>query len=247
MPKSYQKISNLFMIILGMTLHPVGLIRATYKPDNAIPNKNVYHGCIMPLLLAAAKGQVIAFDSETSGRSCAAFHLGYQNWIFPGIERFLSHGPFPGRSCEKLVKNAKLAKSYIKSIVPEKIREDVSIFKPLNQFKDDESPEFVIFFVNADQISALAALIFFEAPLDSNRIHSQFASACGACITLPMRFAEKGSKKAVWGLHDITARAHLPKDLMTLTITQPLLHEMANNMKKSFLFTERWTQIKERQ
>ena len=246
MLKSYQKISNLFMTNLGMTLHPIGFIRSEQKPDNAIPNKNVYDGCIMPLLFAAAKGQVIAFDSETSGRSCAAFHLGYRNWIFPGIERFLSHGPIPGRSCEKLVKNAKLAKSYVESIVPEKIRGDVSIFKPLEQFKDEETPEFVIFFVNADQISALAALIFFEAPLDSSRIHSQFASACGACITLPMNFAGKGFKKAVWGLHDITARAHLPKELMTLTITKPLLHEMGKNMEKSFLFTERWARIKER-
>ncbi|MEW6104709.1 MAG: DUF169 domain-containing protein, partial [bacterium] len=81
---------------LAMSYSPVGLYFADKKPEEAIGFKKSGSGCIIPLILASVRGKTVAFDENSTLWDCAAFYLGYKDWIFPGIEYFLSHGLLPG-------------------------------------------------------------------------------------------------------------------------------------------------------
>ena len=231
---------------LGLTYFPVGIYYSETKPANAGGFKNKGNGCIMPLILSAAKGNTIAFSPETTGWACSAFYLGYADWIFDGIECFLSDGNVQGRSSERFVKTPEQAKEYIKSFIPENLEKRYTILKPLSDFLPEEKPEIVVFFANPDEISGIIFLLYYDAPEEDNRVVTRFMSACGAVVTVPMKYKREGQLKAVWGMHDISARLRLPKDLMTLSMPYEMVEEIAGHLDSSFVITENWKKIKER-
>jgi uncharacterized protein (DUF169 family) len=231
---------------LGLDYLPVGIFYSSTKPEDAIGFKSKGNGCIMPLIFSAAKGKTVAFNKDTTGWECSAFYLGYKDWIFDGIECFLSDGTVFGRSGERFVKSSQQAKEFVKSLVPENINTGFTIFKPLTEFLPDEKPELVIFFANADEISGLVFLLYYNHPEDDDRIVTRFMSACGAVVTAPMKYKSKGKMKAVWGMHDISARLRLPKELMTLAMPWEMVLEMADHLDSSFVITENWAKIKAR-
>jgi uncharacterized protein (DUF169 family) len=237
------KIGIDFKEVLGMKYFPVGLYFSDKEPENTIGFKEPGNGCIMPLIFSSAKGKTAAFNENSMGFDCSAFFLGYKDWIFPGIEYYLSCGSPSDGECERFVKTPQMAKEYLESFKPDKKEKRFAIFKPLEILGDSEKPEVVIFFVNPDQISALVYLLNFDSPMGNDRVTAGFASACGAVATLPLRYARNGEKKAVWGLHDISARARLPKDLMTLAIPFDFLSEVWPEINESFLKTEQWKKI----
>ena len=234
-----------FKQVLGTDLYPVGFGFRKNRPEGAIGFKKKGHGCIMPLVFSAALGKTVAFDESTTGWPCSAFYLGYADWIFPGIEYFLSDGPI-GRDCERFVATPELAKQYVQSLRMQPQSTGTAVFEPLEKASADEPPEIVIFFADADRLSALASLVQFSNPLDEHRVVSRFASACGAVVTLPLRHARKGEEKAFWGMHDIAARAHMPKDLMTLAVPFALAQRMHADIDRSFLRTKSWARLVER-
>jgi len=63
---------------------------------------------------------------------------------------------------------------------------------------------------------------------------------------LPMKLKSEGKMQAVWGMHDISVRRRLPKELMTLTMPYELLVEITKDIDQSFIITESWKAIKER-
>ncbi len=193
------KIGEVFKQKLAMQYSPVGFYFADKKPEEAMGFNEPGNGCIVPLILASAKGKTVAFDENSTSWECSAFHLGYKDWIFTGIEYFLSHGGLIGRGCERFVKTPRLAKRYVESLRPQEKTRGVAVFRPLEKFSDSEKPEVVIFFANADQLSALVYLLYFDAPEEENRLVARFASACGSIITLPLRYARSGEKKSGLG------------------------------------------------
>jgi hypothetical protein len=235
-----------FKNTLAMQYSPIGFYYADKKPKGAVGFKKAGSGCIMPLILKSAKGATVAFDEHSTGWDCSAFFLGYKDWIYTGVEYFLSHGPVIGMGGERFVKTPRLAKQYLKSLRPTEKAHGTAVFKPLEKFGDLERPEIVIFFANPDQLSALVYLLYFSAPLEENRVVARFASGCASVVTLPLRYARNGMHKAVWGLHDISARARLPAELMTLTFPFNLLVDMWKDVKKSFLTTDNWETIAQR-
>jgi len=90
------------------------------------------------------------------------------------------------------------------------------VIKPLENFETDKEPESVLFFVNADQLSALVFLSHFDAPQSMDRVLAPFASSCMALVTLPLKLARNKEEKAVIGNFDIAARTRLPHDLLRL-------------------------------
>jgi hypothetical protein len=47
-------------------------------------------------------------------------------------------------------------------------------------------------------------------------------------------------------MHDISARLRIPADLMTLTMPYDLLVDIYNDLDQTFITTENWRRIKER-
>ncbi len=129
---------------------------------------------------------------KINGVPCSAFYLGYGEWIFPGIEYFLSHGPVPGRECERFVKTPELAREYVASFKSARRREGAIVFKPVRAFTAGEEPVAVSLFADADRMSALVFLAHYAHPLSRDRIETGFASACMSLFTIPLRYADEG-------------------------------------------------------
>jgi hypothetical protein len=240
------KIGKVFKDKLAMKYAPIGFYYTDKKPDDTIGFKKNGGGCIMPLIFASAKGRIVAFDENSMGWNCSAFYLGYRDWIFNGIENFLSNVDIPGRECERFVKTPEQAKKYVESFRFKVKSKGAAIFKPLEKFDKNEIPEVVIFFANPDQISALVFLLYYNAPEEFDRVISRFASGCGSVATIPLQLARRNEKKAVLGLNDLSARTRLPKELMTFALPYNLLLEMYNNIEESFLITGTWEKISNR-
>jgi len=232
---------------LAFAYQPIGMMFADEKPAGAICFKKAGDGCIAALIFSAAKGKTVAIDRHSTGYSCSAFFLGYSDWIFNGVEYFLSHSPVPiGRECERFVKSPKLAKEFARAFVPQTQENATYVFKPVVSFAENEKPEIVIFFANADQLSALVFLIQYAHPLDFDRIKTGFASACMSMVTIPLSYARRGEEKAFWGLHDVAIRPSLPEALMTMAMPFSMFREMCDAAPDSFLSTEKWNKILER-
>ncbi len=231
-----------FKRALCTDLYPVGFGFRSHKPDGAVSFKSKGHGCMMPLVFSAARGKTVAFDEATTGWPCSAFYLGYADWIFPGIEYYLSDGPI-GRDCERFVASPELAKTYLESVRIEPRSSGVAVFEPLEKTRDDQAPEVVIFFADADRLSALVFLAQYANPMEEHCVVTRFASACGAVVTLPLRHARRNELKLVWGMHDISARARLPKDLMTLAMPFAMAQRMHGHINGSFLGTKPWATL----
>ena len=241
-----KQIGDKFKEKLGLDYFPVGMFFTETRPENAIGFKKKGNGCIAPLIFSSSKGKTVAIDKDTTGWDCSAFYLGYKDWIFNGIECFLSDGSVFGREGERFVKTKQQAKEYVKSFKPEEINKKVTVFKPLADFEEDEIPEIVIFFANADQLSGLVFLLHYNSPERDDIVATGFMSACGSMVTSPMKYKSNGTMKAVWGLHDISARLKLPKELMTLSMPYEMVKEIYNEMDNSFLKTDNWMKIIER-
>ncbi len=231
---------------LGLKYFPVGIMFSDIIPENSkrFPKKG--NGCVIPLIFSSAKGQTVAIDEHSTGWECSAFYLGYKDWIFEGIESFLSDGNVFGRTGERFIKTRNQAKEFVASFIPTKKNNKVTIFKPLDKFKENETPILVVFFASPDELSGLVYLLHYNSPLSDNLVITGFNSGCGSIFTKPMKLIQEGQKKAVWGMHDISARARLPKDIMTLSMPFSMLVDIVDEIDKSFVITDNWTKIRTR-
>lgn len=223
-----------------------GVYFSDEKPANALELKKKGNGCIVPLILKASTGIPLVVAEESTGWPCSAFYLGFQDTIFEGIEYFLSNKDDFWRPCERFIRNPALAKAFVDNVHPVKPDKHYLVVKPLEDFLPDEIPESVLFFVNADQLSALVFLSHYDAPVSMDRVLTPFASACMALVTLPLKLARSNEQKAVIGLFDISARTRLPKDLLSFAMPYAFLKKLSEILPESFVTTENWGTLKAR-
>ena len=225
---------------------PCGVYFSDNKPSNAFELKKKGSGCIFPLILKAATGIPVVFAEESTGWPCSAFYLGFQDTIFEGIEYFLSIKDDFWRPCERFIQNPGLAKTLIDNIHPVKPTKSYLVIKPLEDFSADEAPESVLFFVNADQLSALVFLSHYDAPGKMDRVLAPFAASCMALVTLPLKLARKNEEKTIIGNFDIAARTRMPADLLSFAMPYVFLKKLAGFLPESFVTTHNWGTIKNR-
>ena len=233
---------------LVLSYDPVGVFIEDTFPEKAIIFKeNSGGGCIAPLIFKASKGSTVAFNKQHTGWACSAFYMGYEDWIFPGIEHYLSQGPLPGSDseCEKFVEKPELSKAYLETMKRVHVGDSSLVFRSLLSDYENK-PETVIFYANADQISALVFLAHFKNPQSFDTVVTSFASACASVITFPLQFAADNVEKAFWGYHDISARASLPADITTFAMPLSMFEKMGSYINDSFLNTTKWEKIRKR-
>jgi uncharacterized protein (DUF169 family) len=225
---------------------PCGIYFSNEKPDDALELKKKGNGCIVPLILKAATGIPLVVGEDSTGWPCSAFYLGFQDTIFEGIEYFLSNKDDFWRPCERFIQNPAMAKAFVDNVNAVKPDKKYVVVKPLEDFTEGEEPESVLFFVNADQLSALVFLSHFDAPGSTDRVIAPFASSCMALVTLPLKMARNKEEKAVIGNFDISARTRMPADLLSFALPYPFLKKLAGFLPESFVTTHSWKTIKER-
>ena len=227
--------------------HPVAVIRTDDKPEGALMFKEGVWGCVVAMINAASKGKTVALSDATV--ACQGGHAGcgFGPYREGYIERFLSDGEglkVNGVQVEgeRYKASAELALNFMRwQVVPEGQKEFV-VMKPLSEVTEADSPEAVIFLVNADRLSGLVTLANFDTENQDN-VKLYFGAGCGQAIGNVLDASVRGSRECFIGMTDPSARKVLPADIMSFSIPFKRFLEMEDNADKCFFHTKTWETI----
>lgn len=220
---------------------PVALLWTDIKPEGAMQFSEGKWGCVLWLVVHAAKGGLSVVDKKTFGCFGGGVGLGFGNQYknFPGQEEgfchFLSVGnaerpdgqaiaeqikPFMTKESydhflhgERYLQNPALVEKFIRALPIMDIPSSYVVFKPLTDVDlTKETPQTVIFFVNPDQLSALTVLANYGRENNENVI-MPYAAGCQNIGIYPYREAKSAKPRAVVGLTDLSARVYVRKQL----------------------------------
>jgi len=228
---------------LKMKYHPVAILFTDDKPQEARQLREGQWGCAMALYAnVIRKGVTAAFDKKTYGCVGAGVGLCLGDTYKPNrefMENLLCNE-------EAYLKTRELVRDFMDSFSYVDIPSQYVIFKPLEQIDpEEERPELVSFPVNADQLSALAALINFRRS-GNDHVAAPFGAGCQSVCVLPYNESKKKMPKAVIGNLDLSSRKVLPAEILTFTVPFQTFLEMEEDVPVSFLRRETWGKIVKR-
>ncbi|KQC09590.1 MAG: hypothetical protein APR62_13915 [Smithella sp. SDB] len=226
---------------IKLKCQPVALLWSAEKPANAMQFAEGKWGCVMWLVVHAAKGKPAVADKKTFGCFGGGVGLGFGNQYknFPGGEEgfchFLSNGnakrqggmeiaekikPFMTKESydnflhgERYIKSPDLVEKFIRQLPLMEIPLTYVVFKPLSDVDiSKEKPQSVIFFVNPDQLSALTVLVNYGRG-DNENVIIPYAAGCQTIGIYPYREDQSIKPRAVVGLTDLSARVYVRKQL----------------------------------
>lgn len=117
--------------------------------------------------------------------------------------------------------------------MPDIETDEYVIMKPLNELKENETPEIVIFLVNADQLSGLATLANYDRETQDN-VKLSFGSGCAQSVLYGLDAARNNPTACYIGLTDPSARKCIPSDLLSFTIPFIVFWRWRNVWKAAF-------------
>lgn len=253
---------------------PVALLLTENSPEKAMSFAEGKWGCVMFLAANAARGRTAVVSRNNFGCWGGGVGLGFGNRYqdFPGGEecflRFLSSGNQDwdkGRAVgemlqekagrdfaeqflegERYVKNPELTREWLDHLPLTDVSPKSVVFSPLAEIKPGEEPESVIFFVNADQLSALVVLANYGREGREN-VAIPWAAACQNIGILPFEEGRSEHPRAIVGLTDLSARKYVRKLLgeqyLSFTMPWQLFLEMEANVPGSFLERHTWQSL----
>ena len=228
---------------LHLQHEPVAVYRTAHCPEGALQFKEGVWGCVVGMLNAAAKGRVAAMNAATGACRGGKQGLGLQRFTLGTIEYFLSVGGRGDKPGEHYKKTPELAREYVLSL-PEVHSPDYVVFAPLSQVSA-ETPELVVFLVNADQLSGLATLANYDRPTQDN-VQLRFGAGCAQAVLYGLDAEAQTNGTCFIGLTDPSARKVIDKDLLSFSIPMPRFLEMEANADSCFFHTDTWAVIEKR-
>jgi uncharacterized protein (DUF169 family) len=236
---------NKFREILGLKESPLGVYYTNDKPDGVTPKTGI-HLCMIGLLKEARKkGKTVFFDKNHFGCPGGAYYMGFFESPRPDIEYFLSCG-IPGQmEGERYIKTPELAREYFGKMKPRQAPATYCVFKPIEEFQNEEKPEVVVFFAPPDILSGLFTLTNYALERNDG-VQTPFGSGCSAILTHPLREAEKEQPHAILGMFDVSARPMVENDILTLAMPYPIFLKLLENVQGSFLETQSWKKVLKR-
>lgn len=228
---------------LKMKYHPVAVLFTDSKPEGARQLREGQWGCAMALYSnVMRKGATAAFDRKTYGCIGAGVGLCLGDTYKPNRNFMLNLLADE----EGYFKSRELAAEFTDNFEFNDIPFQYVIFKPLDQIDpDQEEPALVSFPVNADQLSALAALINFRRT-GNEHVAAPFGAGCQSVCVLPYNESKKEFPRAVIGNLDLSSRKVLPFDILTFTVPYKTFLEMEVDVPASFFRKETWAKIVKR-
>lgn len=256
---------------LNSKFKPIVLIKTDEKPQDATGPKPGRGGCVMSFVaqtIAKRKTTVFGRENATCGGIYPGFGWGdgFKTEADKEFQAtFLSCGVDSAKNREEYIKILEKRPKRIQQMFGEGERiytdyqtayehissrpiydsEDYVVFKPLEDLRDDETPDSVIFTLNAFELTLLLQLD------GSHRTESNFlcipqSSACQSIGCFVFEQAESEDPHMVLGPLDLAARKHMshfiPKDYVTLSMPWELflkLEEISkNSLFQSHLFED---------
>ncbi|MEW5763148.1 MAG: DUF169 domain-containing protein [Bacillota bacterium] len=229
---------------LGLAYNPVAVFYSETPPEGAMKFKRCGAGCVLALFKAVQKDMPAVVSAEAYGCYGGGFYLGYRDTIFDNFPAFLStglEGRFEGEGFKKTPALAEVFFEEAAKRPPAPHR--YCVFKPLSQLAPGETPEVVIYLVNADQLSALVTLANYARPSNDNVI-VRFAAGCQSLVALPRLEARREIPRAVIGLVDVSTRHYFPPDTLSFSVPYSMYLELLDNVAGSFLEKPDWLNLK---
>ena len=233
------KITNL----LKLKNNIVAVFQADTIPEKILQFPKGQWGCFAAMLAVAANGKVAAFSEETAACIGGRAGLGFAKYPLGWIEYFLSCGNENVERCEHYKKNPQIARAFIENVsnaLIEKLppRKKFLILKPLELLTENETPEIIIFLVNADQLSGLVTLANYDSE-KNDAVKILFGAGCAQVVLYPLT----DKNFCYVGLTDPSARKFLDKNLLAFAAPYERFWEMENFAEESFLTAAAWQKI----
>jgi uncharacterized protein (DUF169 family) len=242
---------------LAVKLVPIAIVLTDEEPARGTQFKPGRFGCVAAMLLAAAKGRTVYFDRDTFGCPGGGVGLGfgdcYSRLGFP-IDRLLSTGgtaplqsgqTYEMGEGERFHRSPEVTRRWLAEFPFRELPTAYLVAKPLTETSSTERVALVQWHVGPDQLSALVTLAGFERGTVEPAT-APWGAACQS-IAFALSEAERAHPRGVIGFFDISRRHQIDRDLLSFTVPYALHTEMEAAVSDSFLQTEAWRQLRERQ
>lgn len=255
-----------FLSVLGLEEDPMGLFYSNVKPDdgysptpmdlptrekemrNEIDWKSMFanNSCAIGHIWRARKKKSAAyFSANQFGCPGAAFWLGFNKPQIEMVINYVSTGIPNWMEGEKYCSSPETARQIFQFADPRPAPKKYCVLKPLSLFKNDETPELVIFFSRPESLCGLHQLSTFVTG-DPDVVKSPWSAACGGIATWPLHYLSRGEYKAVIGGWDPSARKYYKTDELSFTVPFRMFSEMIGCYKDSFLIKKEWQTVKKK-
>jgi len=201
--------------------------------------------CLIRALSEVRKGRALCFDAESIGCPGGRRYAGFADKLMPNFEYFLSCG-IPGRlKGERYKKSPDLVKEVMKLAPAFKAPSRFIVFKRWDSLEPSDDPAVVIFFAQPDVLAGLFTLANFDEA-EPNGVFAPFGAGCSSIIQYPYLEGKAARPRGVIGMFDVSARPHVPPDMLTFSVPMIKFRRMIENAEESFLITDSWHRVQER-
>ncbi len=241
--------------LLRLKLAPVGVFFGNTDAEcDLVPSPDT-RNCVAPLLLASARGQVVALDEDScncpGGAVGCCFGDGFtrrnpriHEMLAQGVQGVPDTAPIHMREGERFLCSSDIAMNWRQSIPYSERAYPRIVFAPLSRWECIGEPDLVFVFADPDQISALVTMLGFRNGRAQNAI-APFGAACQS-ILFAAEQLDAEEPLAVLGLFDISQRRKAVADYLSLTMPTKLFRQMAADLPTSCLTTHAWHEIEKR-
>jgi uncharacterized protein (DUF169 family) len=224
---------------------PLGFFYTDQLNKEDLEASRVEDRCLIGNLKRVREGYPFVYQRNTSGCSGGKRYTGFSQKLRPKFEYFLSYG-IPGEmEGERYKKNPELVKHFLEIIPPFKAPGNYLVFKRLDRLDMSEQPLAVIFFARPDVLAGLFTLANYDRA-DLYAVITPMGSGCASIINYPLLEARSDDPRCVLGMFDVSARPHVPGDVLTFTVPWQRFEQMVLNLDESFLTTGSWSAVRER-
>jgi uncharacterized protein (DUF169 family) len=201
--------------------------------------------CLVGALAEVRKGRSLCFDADSIGCPGGRRYAGFADRLMPNFEYFLSCG-IPGRlKGERYKKSPELVKEAMKISPAFKAPARFIVFKRWDLLEPSDDPEVAIFFAPPDVLAGLFTLANYDEA-ETNGVIAPFGAGCSSIIQHPYLEGKSARPRGVIGMFDISARPHVPPDVLTFAAPIAKFLRMTKNAEESFLITDSWRKVQER-
>jgi len=202
--------------------------------------------CVIGNIWRARKKKVPAyFSAERFGCPGGAFWLGFNKPQAETIIHYVSTGIPNWTEGEMYCDSADELRRIFEYVDPRPAPKKFCVFKTLDQFDDQETPELICFFTRPEPLCGLHQLAAFVTN-EPEIVVSPWGAACGNLVAWPLHYLSKGRNRAVLGGWDPSARKFFRTDELSFTVPLQMFEEMLQRFDTSFLKTKTWSTVQKK-